>query len=47
MISVAVALGQTTDKIATLGQSVILPCYIDVADEPENVPVISQTVCQF
>jgi len=42
VICVVVVCGQeTTEKVATLGRRVILPCYIDVADEPENVPVIS------
>ena len=45
LICVAVVHGETTEEVATLGQSVILPCYIDVSDDPENVPVASQTVC--
>lgn len=47
LICVAVVHGETTERVATLGQSVILPCYIDVSDDPENVPVVSQTVCHF
>ena len=44
MMFVVVVLGQThVEKVATLGQSVILPCHID-SGAPSTVQVISNVV---
>ena len=39
MIFVAVVVGQTTQKVATLGQRVRLPCHIDGNHAPSDVQV--------
>ena len=40
IVFVTVVLGQRTEKVATLGQMVVLPCHIDVADAPSDIQVV-------
>jgi len=44
VIFVAVVIGQTTEKAATLGQRVILPCHVDVSHASSGIQVISLSV---